>query len=615
MDAGDFPKFASVLFLVSLIVGVGVLVLDRMGGLADVVVSGSEVLTWPANGTNVSLAQSGVSGFSITNSSGDAVPADQYLLFASAGIVTNVYSCVDVDTEARPYIVAPNTSSGYNSDDYDGNYNLMAAQAVQSGFNTTRSFTVGGVTYLTVPEFSSSTACSVAQLVGAYNGTPQNMTKFEVRSDAFSEAGVVLAGSNLSGSFDAWYNTLAGMDQCGYGVLPCWVVEWNNTQINAYGGANDTAIDGSVRAGIALYIASDNDYFTVGNQSKYLSLANDIARDSYRYETISIAGSIGRSGLNVTRLPMGGGDCAGGGLGCSVDQWIGYTGDIIKFFEMAYNRTGNATYDLAARNFTAAVLSISLQKDNDGDGFGVAPFNFNWDVTGPLLNHTDGGGVNSYHYSAVNAQWEDSDAPRFSNFCDVLRYVNRTNRINGVYTNLSTYCAKWANSATLTNTTSCLQYYYNGTCATTIRTGYYENGLGTFISTYHNLTWTQPKVNEVLSHYGFNTGVFDGSSCGTALSFRGSKSAKSVMALIGADMFTEGSTAICSPAAACAVGASCTAAYTYTEADTAASEALTAGRVAVGEIATDWLSLIVLIGCVAVMLGMMIKGFSGGFER
>jgi hypothetical protein len=47
-----------------------------------------------------------------------------------------------------------------------------------------------------------------------------------------------------------------------------------------------------------------------------------------------------------------------------------------------------------------------------------------------------------------------------------------------------------------------------------------------------------------------------------------------------------------------------------------AQTAINAGRDALGEIATSWLSLIVLIGAISVVLVLVIRSFaSGGFSR
>lgn len=436
------------------------------------------------------------------------------------------------------------SATGANSRTYAQNYDDGVGGALQAGINTTIQYTVGSVTYLTVPEFQSSTACLLngTGLTTTYLGVNAvNATLYEVRSDAFSEAGIVLALSNRSNEFHAWVNFLEIMDLCGYGQLPCWVVARNNSiggnQVGLAGGQNDTAIDGSARAALALYLAANNSDFTAANRTHYQLLAINLTRDIYLYETISIPSKATRANVNVSRLPMGGGDCAAAGLGCSTDMWVGYLGDIIQVFQRAYYVTRNSTYDSFARNVTAATISVSLQNDTDGDGFGVAPFNFNWDNSSTLLGHSAGGGVNTYHYDKANPQWDDSDAVRFQNFPDVVRIQNLTNgTIDGPYINASNYTRAWIRTGAYNRTSSSVQYYYNGTCATNcLVSGLYENGLGVGVTTYHNTSMVSGKVNETLSHMSWSTYRYDSTSCGTALSFRGSKAWKSLGIAIGLD--------------------------------------------------------------------------------
>lgn len=439
-------------------------------------------------------------------------------------------------------IISP-SAIGANSQSYSNNYESIIAGSLLSKFNSTIQYTVGSTTYLTVPEYQSSTACLLngSGLVTTYLGNAVNGSIYEVRSDAFSEAGIALSMSNRSNEFDAWVNFVEIMDICGYGNLPCWVVARNNSiggnQVTLAGGQNDTAIDGDVRVGIALYLAANNTNFTSGNRTRYFQLAKNISRDVYIYDTISITTKATRAGVNVTRLPMGGGDCASGGLGCSTDMWVGYLGDIIKFFQYSYIFTGNATYDAAARNFTAATYSVSLDRDTDGDGFGVAPFNFNWNTTGTYLGIGGGGGVNTYHYDSTHEQWDDSDAPRFMNFCDILRVQNLSvGSLNGPYLNASAYCIAWSKASVYNATTTSLQYYYNGTCATNCnQTGYYPNGLGVGLSTFYNTSYLSAKVNESIGHYGWTGNTVDSTSCGTGVMFRAVKMTKGLGTAIGYD--------------------------------------------------------------------------------
>lgn len=450
--------------------------------------------------------------------------------------------CLLSSLSTHATILSP-SATGANSQTYLQNYQTIINNSLQPRFNTTITYSSGSISYLTAPEFTSATVCAMntssLSNLSYYGTNTPNASVYEVRSDAFSEVGIALAMSNQTTAFDNWVNFLESMDICGYGNLPCWVVLRNTTTIQLAGNQNDTAIDGDVRVGIALFLAANSSNDTnQANKTRYFNLAVNISRDVHQYDTIAITTKATRAGVNVTRLPMGGGDCAAAGLGCSTDMWIGYGGDIIKFFQYACLFTGNQTYCADAANFTAAFYSVSIQNDTDGDGFGVAPFNFNWNTASTLLGHSGGGGVNTFYYNtATNPQWDDSDAPRFENFCDILRVQNMTTgSITGPYINASAYCAQWSRTNTYNATVTSLQYYYNGTCAANCnQTGYYNGGLGVYLSTYHNTTYVSAKVNETLTHYSWGGMTFDSTSCGTGLSFRGVKMSKALASSIGLD--------------------------------------------------------------------------------
>ena len=60
---------------------------------------------------------------------------------------------------------------------------------------------------------------------------------------------------------------------------------------------------------------------------------------------------------------------------------------------------------------------------------------------------------------------------------------------------------------------------------------------------------------------------------------------------------------------ACQYNDTCYAYYTWTQSDTAAATALDAGRDAIGEVSTVWMSLIVTIIVLALLMAFMIRGF------
>ena len=113
---------------------------------------------------------------------------------------------------------------------------------------------------------------------------------------------------------------------------------------------------------------------------------------------------------------------------------------------------------------------------------------------------------------------------------DIVRVANITygGNLPAIYQNLTDYVTAWGRSGTYTNTTTCLQYFYNGTCSTSITGGYYENGLGAFLHTFQNTTGFAPKVNETVQHYNYGTLTFDSTSCGTGMMYRGVRPTKAI---------------------------------------------------------------------------------------
>jgi len=59
----------------------------------------------------------------------------------------------------------------------------------------------------------------------------------------------------------------------------------------------------------------------------------------------------------------------------------------------------------------------------------------------------------------------------------------------------------------------------------------------------------------------------------------------------------------------CKAGDTCYAYYTYDKYNTVPITAINAGRDAVGEVSTQWLSLIITIGILAVIIGLVVSGF------
>lgn len=415
------------------------------------------------------------------------------------------------------------SATGYNSKTYLQNYQEAVADGLQSKFNTTKIFSNGTANFLWVPWMSSSSACGPLQNKTYGNCTNVNSTKSVMVTDELSIACLMISMSNRTDEIEACYNTF-GRIKSAYGEAQAWVAcadysDTTNPQI--WRVSSDSASDATARIGQLLYHASVNPAVTTANQTKYRTLANQLAADHLTYETVT--GSWSTPYGTVTRLPLTGGNCASVGVStCAGDYYIGYYHDTIKFMLAAYAQTNNANYLTAAENYVRAYLSVSLQNDTDGDGFGVGPKLFDYKTTGTLG-----------HQDTTAYVWDDSDAPR-DRTCDVLRLANlTTGGLSGVWANLSTYCLKKSQSNTYTSTTSTLQYRYDGASYSSPSGGYYTNGLGALDHTYYNTSTFDDKLNEAWGHYSWSTDTYDSTSCGNTLTYRGMRPLEALAVGIG----------------------------------------------------------------------------------
>lgn len=71
---------------------------------------------------------------------------------------------------------------------------------------------------------------------------------------------------------------------------------------------------------------------------------------------------------------------------------------------------------------------------------------------------------------------------------------------------------------------------------------------------------------------------------------------------------TEGWVTINGNTSACATGDTCYFYYTYTEYDTPTEDAMTNASGALDDITGDWLGIIVIVGCLAIILYLVIRG-------
>lgn len=411
----------------------------------------------------------------------------------------------------------------FNSDTYYNNYLDLVQNFFRPEFNSTQIF---NGSKLWVPWYDSSTACAVANLKNTYVSNP-TMDNNTMVSDEFSEIGILLSLSNITDKFRYWNNTIDDLDS-PYGSLPCWVAsrDGNNTACNS----NDTASDATARIALAYYYASTNLNFSEGDRNYYQSRADDIVKDHLIYEVKHECWNVTFGDTEVCYWVGGGRNAVTGGFASDPFIYTGYFPDLIKMMIAGYVSTHNNTYLTIIDDYIEQYLhSANITADDEA---GISPFSWRWDVSVNPVNIYAG---NPYYFSSANVQWDDSDSPRTLMLCDVLRVANITFNasFSAALTNLSNYCYALTQTLTYNATKTCIQPYYNWTsCGTSVRGGYYENGLGAGLSTYYNTSFLKEKVNESLSHYAFGSPyTYDYVGCYGV--YRAVRPAKSLAIMIG----------------------------------------------------------------------------------
>jgi hypothetical protein len=92
MEFKELPRFALLIVLIGMIVGIGVLVLDKLASspsVANTVSVTNESFTWPDNASNVTLAHGNITSFTqILNGSSVAVDPTNYTVLSTDGKIT-----------------------------------------------------------------------------------------------------------------------------------------------------------------------------------------------------------------------------------------------------------------------------------------------------------------------------------------------------------------------------------------------------------------------------------------------------------------------------------------------------------------------------------------------
>lgn len=108
MELNNVARFALVILLIGMIVGIGVLILDRMStspALYNDVTIANESVSWGAPQTNRSLAHGNITTFTkVANIAGTAYGSGNYSINTSAGILTVLSNTTGIGSGATVYV-------------------------------------------------------------------------------------------------------------------------------------------------------------------------------------------------------------------------------------------------------------------------------------------------------------------------------------------------------------------------------------------------------------------------------------------------------------------------------------------------------------------------------
>jgi hypothetical protein len=421
----------------------------------------------------------------------------------STGTVTTSVSNAPSAGSSGSYLLSP-ASTGFGGQTRAANYQTLAS-ALTDNPNVVQKVSCSQGTCLWVPWYKSSSSCQVSDLMGGANcdigQTPDGQNNCMV-TDEFSQAGMVLAMGNDQAKFDQWVNTVRALKSSKYGSLPVWKASRTASGINNQLTSNqDDASDATARIIIALYTASNSDYFDSGAKANYKAFADTLAADFVKYD-FNHACRPGRNGLQICNWLASGAAAGSSGLvGTNDYSYAGYYGDVMLALMAAYRSTGNSQYMNVARDTAETYL---LASNYNGASLSVPPKSFKWDTS----SGTPKAVCTNY---CTSSQWDDSDAVRAVSVSKAM-YYGRLNGLN-LDTDLGKYCEQWTSSAGVEQNAYTIQYHFDGTPSSSPQKGYYQNGLGSFLNFYAKQGDLQYKLDEALSHYDAGTRTFDKASC------------------------------------------------------------------------------------------------------
>jgi hypothetical protein len=319
-------------------------------------------------------------------------------------------------------------------------------------------------------------------------------------TDEFSQMGVLVAMGKDQQRMDSFYKTVQAIKSTN-GNLPSWRVYRSGDALEAckpgINGNCDTASDGTARIIIALFTASENQYFAdAAKKGDYARLAKALADDMLRYEVETTCRPTPFG--TVCHWLAGGSEVKKAGISASDFAYTGYYPDAIIAMLAAYADTGDVKYSAAAKDFTLNYLQAARF---DGQAFSASPGkSFRWVVDGngiPQAQCTD---------TCDPVVWDAYDASRALGMCQANYYAKQT----GVeLPRLQDYCDLLTAEHMGSATSVPLQFSPDGTALAAPQSGYFAQGLAALHFSGVDPVLFRSSLDCALSHYSPQTRTFD----------------------------------------------------------------------------------------------------------
>lgn len=326
------------------------------------------------------------------------------------------------------------------------------------GWNLTQTFSNGSLDILWVP-WASSSDPSEAALKDTYTQSAYGINANWANNSAISdEASEWLVASAMNLSYTQLTQYMNYMRVCrddtvahtSYGpYLTSWACTrlGNITHGNITENDENSASDATARFALGFFMAAQDPDHTAGQRAVLGDWAMNISRASAADEWVTACwnSTVNSSATLCTWRLAGAGQAWGGGALTQVGQqmFLGYHEADVQANLAACAYSGNRTFCDLAANETHQFLYVV------GYRGGSASANFNISTGGAhyYMNCTGIAGCTARTQS-TSKDWDDADAPRAWEMCNVVRHARTT------YSNLSlslpwefgaleNYCAAW----------------------------------------------------------------------------------------------------------------------------------------------------------------------------